>query len=370
MRIGIPREIKDNENRVGMVPAGVEELTKRGHEVFVETGAGLGSDLPDESYQAAGAKTAARHEDVFANAELVVKVKEPLAQEYPLIRRGQILFAYFHFSADRELTQAMAASGGTCIAYETVEDRHGRLPLLIPMSEIAGRMAVQEGAKCLATPMLGRGILLGGVPGVPPANVLILGGGTVGANAARVAAGLGANVTIMDIDLDRLRFLADVMPANVSTLMCNSENIRRRLPDADLVVGTVLVRGGARAPRLVPRDLLKRMRPGSVIVDVAVDQGGCVETTRPTTHSDPTFVVDGVVHYCVTNMPGAVPGTSTPALTNATLPYVLQIVEKGYPKAVQEDPGLAKGVNILNGRITNRPVADALGLRYTPLDET
>lgn len=368
MIIGVPKEIKDNENRVALVPVGVEELTHSGHSVIIEAGAGLGSAITDSAYREAGATVVEKHEDVFAQAEMIIKVKEPLPSEYELIGPEHVVFTYFHFAANRKLTDAMLEKGATCIAYETIEDSKGHLPLLIPMSEVAGRMAIQEGAKCLEKPMLGRGILLSGVPGVAPAHVLILGGGIVGSNAAKMAAGLGANVTIMDIDVDRLRYLDDIMPGNVTTLMSNKHNIREQLKLADLVIGAVLV-SGSKAPRLVTKDMLKLMKPGSVIVDVAVDQGGCIETCKPTTHSDPTFVVDGIVHYCVANMPGAVAGTSTYALTNVTLPYAIQLADKGYPEALKEDPGFAKGVNIAGGKVTFKAVADAFELDYTPLEE-
>lgn len=372
MRVGIPKEIKNHENRVAIVPVGVEELTKRGHRVYIEREAGLGSGIADDAYSKAGAEILTSHAEVFTNSELIVKVKEPLEHEYSLIRAKQMIFTYFHFAANSELTLNMIKSGAICIAYETIEDERGNLPLLTPMSEVAGRMAIQEGAKSLEKPMLGRGILLGGVPGVAPANVLILGGGVVGANAAKVAAGLGANVTIMDINLDRLRYLDDIMPENVTTLMSNSHNIRDVIQNADLVIGAILI-SGAKAPHVVSADMVKSMKPGSVIVDVAVDQGGCVETCRPTTHSNPTYLVDGVVHYCVSNMPGAVAGTSTYALTNVTLPYVIQIADKGYLQAIRDDPGLAKGVNIAQGRITFKAVADAFKdafkLDYTSLEE-
>ncbi len=367
MRIGVPREIKDNEYRVAMVPAGVEELTQRGHEVLIERGAGLGSGIGDDDYALAGATLLDTHAAVFAAAEMIVKVKEPLPAEYPLVRAGQIVFTYFHFAASRQLTLAMRDAKAACVAYETIEDARGELPLLIPMSEVAGRMAIQEGARCLEKPMFGRGILLGGVPGVCPANVLVIGGGVVGANAAQIAAGMGANVVVLDVDLPRLRYLDDVMPPNVRTVMSNAHTLREHLRSADLVIGAVLIHG-ARAPRLVTRQMLGLMKTGSVIVDVAVDQGGCVETSRPTTHSDPTFLVDGVVHYCVANMPGAVAGTSTFALTNATLRYVRILADRGLSDAIAADPGLAKGVNLLNGRITHPRVADAHDLEYTPLE--
>lgn len=367
MRIGVPTEIKSCEYRVGLVPAGAEELTRRGHEVLVQSGAGLGSSIPDAAYKAAGARLIDSPDTVYAEADLIVKVKEPQPEEYPRIRPAQLLFTYFHFAASQELTEAMLRSRATCIAYETMENDAGHLPLLVPMSEVAGRMAVHEGAKYLEKPMEGRGILLAGVPGVAPANVLILGGGVVGTNAAKMAAGLGAHVTILDVDLDRLRYLDDILPKNVRTLMSNAHNIREALPHTDLLIGAVLI-SGARAPRLVTRSMLGRMKLGSVIIDVAVDQGGCVETCHPTTHAEPTFIVDGVVHYCVANMPGAVAGTSTLALTNATLPYVVEIAEKGYPRFWQETPCRASSINLVEGRITYAAVADAFDLEYTPLD--
>lgn len=361
MIVGVPKEVKNNEYRVGMVPAGVRTLIKAGHTVLIEKSAGEGSGISDQEYSQAGAETVAGAAEVFGRAELIVKVKEPLAQEFPLIRKGQLVFTYFHFASSRELTDSMLATGATCIAYETIALADGRLPLLTPMSEVAGRMSIQEGAKYLEKPMKGRGILLSGVPGVSPAEVVIIGGGIVGANAARVAAGLGAQVTILDVSLDRLRYLADIMPPNVITLMSNEYNIRRRLKSADLVVGAVLV-VGARAPKLITRDMLKDMKPGAVIVDVAIDQGGCIETSHPTTHDDPIFIVDGVVHYCVANMPGAVGRTSTYALTNVTLPYAVTIANKGFPGFALDDRPLALGVNMVGGKITYQPVAEAFGL--------
>lgn len=361
MRVGIPREIKPDEYRVGMMPVGVELLVKAGHEVFIETQAGVGSGFSDEEYRSAGGKVLASPEEIFAQSEMIVKVKEPQPQEMKLFHPGQIVFTYFHFAASRELTQGCVDARIVAIAYETIRDRAGKLPLLTPMSEIAGKMSIQEGAKYLEKPMMGRGILLGGVPGVAPAHVVVLGAGIVGTNAAKVAAGLGANVVIMDINLDRLRYLDDVMPKNVHTLYSDVHTIREQLRLADLVVGAVLI-PGAKAPRLVTREHLTMMKNGSVIVDVAIDQGGCVETARPTTHRDPTYVVDGVVHYCVTNMPGAVGRTSTIALCNATLPYALKIASKGYERAAAEDPGLAEGINMANGRITNQAVAEAVRL--------
>lgn len=365
MRIGVPREIKQDEYRVGMMPVGVELLTRSGHEVLVETQAGVASGFPDEAYRAVGAKIVPTHADAF-EADLVVKVKEPQAEEMRLFRPGQTVFTYFHFAADPALTQGCIKAGIVAIAYETLRDRAGRLPLLTPMSEIAGKMSIQEGAKYLERPMMGRGILLGGVPGVAPAHVVILGAGIVGTNAAKVASGLGAHVVLMDVNLERLRYLDDVMPANVHTIYSDAHTVREQLAMADLVVGAVLI-PGAKTPRLVTLEHLKAMKNGSVIVDVAIDQGGCIETSRPTTHAQPTYIVEGVVHYCVTNMPGAVARTSTIALCNATLPYALQIAEKGYHRAAAEDPGFAEGVTLVNGKVTNRAVAESLHLPYEPL---
>src|SRR5437016_3828242 len=359
--IGVPKEIKTDEYRVAMIPVGVEELTRAGHKVLIQAGAGQGSGIGDDLYRENGAEIVAGAEDIWKRAELIVKVKEPLTHEWPCLRPGQILFTYFHFAADEELTRAVMKSGITAIAYETIKDARGNLPLLTPMSEVAGRMSIQEGAKYLERPFEGRGILLGGVPGVLPANVVILGGGVVGANAAKVAAGLGANVTILDISLDRLRYLDDVMPRNVTTLFSDRHNILDSLVRADLLIGAVLI-PGARAPYLVRREDIKRMPPGSVIIDVAIDQGGCIETSRPTTHSKPTYMVDDVVHYCVTNMPGAVGRTSTYALTNVTLPYVLQLAKKGLDRAIAENQALAQGVNIRLGKVTNPAVAATFGL--------
>jgi alanine dehydrogenase len=361
MRVGVPREIKTDEYRVAMIPVGVEELTRAGHQVLIQEGAGQGSGISDEQYARNGATIVADAAALWKQGDLVVKVKEPLPEEWPLLQTGQIVFTYFHFAADEPLTRAVMASGATAIAYETIKDARGNLPLLTPMSEVAGRMSIQEGAKFLERPFDGRGILLGGVPGVLPANVVILGGGVVGANAAKVAAGLGANVRILDINLDRLRYLDDVMPRNVTTLYSDRHNILDSLDRADLVIGAVLI-PGARAPYLVRREDLKRMVPRAVIIDVAIDQGGCVETSRPTTHSKPTYLVDDIVHYCVTNMPGAVGRTSTYALTNVTLPYVLQLAKKGLDRAVVENPALAQGVNIRRGRVTNPAVAETFGL--------
>ncbi len=359
--IGVPSEIKAHESRVALIPVGVEELTRAGHKVLIQSGAGQGSGISDEQYASNGAELVGSAAEVWRRADLVVKVKEPLKDEWPLMRAGQTVFTYFHFAADEGLTKAVMQSGITAIAYETIKDSRGGLPLLTPMSEVAGRMSIQEGAKFLERPFEGRGILLGGVPGVLPANVVILGGGVVGANAAKVAAGLGANVTILDVNLDRLRYLDDVMPRNVTTLYSDRHNILDSLARADLLIGAVLI-PGAKAPRLVRREDLKRMPPRAVIIDVAIDQGGCVETSHPTTHDSPTYLVDDVVHYCVTNMPGAVGRTSTYALTNVTLPYVLQLVRKGFDRAIAENSGLREGVNVRAGKITNPAVAETFGL--------
>jgi alanine dehydrogenase len=361
--IGVPKEIKRDEYRVGMLPVGVDELRRSGHKVLIERGAGLGSGLPDSAYEDQGAELVYSAEEVYGRAELIVKVKEPLEQEWPCLRRGQAVFTYFHFAADQRLTQAMLAAGVTAVAYETLRDDQNRLPLLTPMSEVAGRMSIQEGAKFLERPQMGRGILLGGVPGVPPANILILGGGVVGANAARIAAGFQANIALLDINMDRLRYLDDIMPANVDVLYSDRHRIREYLARADLVIGAVLV-PGAKAPVLLERDDLKLMMPGSVIIDVAIDQGGCFETSRPTTHSEPTYIVDDVVHYCVTNMPGAVGRTSTYALCNVTLPWVLRIAELGIEAAARVFPPVARAVNTFDGEVTNRAVAETFGLRY------
>lgn len=359
--VGVPREIKTDEYRVAMIPVGVEELTRAGHRVLIEAGAGQGSGIADEQYAANGAEIVASAAEIWGRADLIVKVKEPMLAEWPLMRPGQIVFTYFHFAADRGLTDAVMKSGITAIAYETIKDKNGTLPLLTPMSEVAGRMSIQEGAKFLERPFEGRGILLGGVPGVLPANVVILGGGVVGANAAKTAAGLGANVFLLDINLDRLRYIDDVMPPNVTTLYSDRHNILNAIATADLLIGSVLI-PGAKAPRLVRRDDLKRMPKRAVIIDVAIDQGGCVETARPTTHSRPTYIEEDVVHYCVTNMPGAVGRTSTYALTNVTLPYVLQLVRKGFSAAIEQNAALAQGVNIHQGKVTNPAVAETFGL--------
>lgn len=366
MVIGVPKEIKNNENRVGMTPAGVAELVKRGHTVYVQQTAGNNSGFADEDYVNVGAKLLPTLEEIYAAAEMIVKVKEPIAPEYKLIRRGQVVFTYFHFAADRALTEAMIESGAICIAYETVELPDRSLPLLIPMSEVAGRMSVQEGARFLEKPQGGKGKLLGGVPGVRPARVLILGGGIVGCNAAQMAAGMGAEVMITDINLARLRYLSEVLPKNVKTLYSSAHNIRMELPTVDLVIGSVLIPGD-KTPHLITRDMLPLMKPGTVLVDVAIDQGGCFETSHPTTHSEPTYVVDGIVHYAVANIPGAVPFTSTMALTNATLPYTVALADKGWQKACKDDPALALGVNVAGGKVVYKAVADVFGLPYEEL---
>ena len=363
MKIGVPKEIKTNENRIALVPAGAEALVAAGHAVFIERGAGEGSGFSDELYTRVGAAIAPDADAVWREAEMILKVKEPIAPEWPRIRKGQVLFTYFHFAADEALTRAHLKSGATCIAYETVELPSRELPLLTPMSEVAGRMAVQEGAKYLEKLYGGRGVLLGGVPGVAPAKVVVLGGGIVGINAAKMAAGMGASVVVLDISLERLRYLSDVMPANVVLIHSNRHNILEQLASADLVVGAVLVTG-AKAPRLVRREDLRLMRPGSVIVDVAIDQGGCVETIHATTHENPTYVVDGVIHYGVANMPGGVPRTSTLALTNATFPYAQQLANKGWKKALASQPALLKGLNIVDGHVTYPGVAEAFGIAY------
>jgi alanine dehydrogenase len=361
MIIGIPKEIKNNENRVALTPAGAKELVKRGHTVYVQRTAGEGSSFSDAEYESAGAKLLPTIEEVYQIAEMIMKVKEPIALEYPLVRKGQLLFTYFHFASEKALTLAMMKSGAVCLAYETVENKDRTLPLLIPMSEVAGRMSVQEGARFLEKPQGGKGILLGGVPGVKPAKVLVLGGGVVGYNAALMAAGMGADVTITDLSLTRLRYLNEVMPLNVKTLYSSMHNVEQELPSTDLVIGAVLVTG-AKAPHLITRDMLKLLKRGSVLVDVAIDQGGCFETSRPTTHAEPVYEIDGVIHYCVANIPGAVPQTSTLALTNATLPYALKLAEQGWQEACREDKGLSMGLNIIDGKIVYPAVAEAFGL--------
>lgn len=366
MNIGVPKEIKNNENRVSVTPAGVSELVKHGHTVYVQHTAGEGSGFSDDQYVAAGAMILSTIEEVYAIADMIVKVKEPIEPEYKLVKPGQLLFTYFHFASDRALTDAMLASGATCIAYETVRDRANALPLLVPMSEVAGRMSIQEGARFLEKPQGGKGLLIGGVPGVKPAKVLILGGGVVGRNAAIMAAGLGADVTITDISLPTLRHIAEVMPKNVKTLYSSRHNIEQELPTVDLVIGSVLI-PGAKTPHLITRDMLKLMQPGTVMVDVAIDQGGCFETSIPTKHDNPVYTVDGIVHYAVANIPGAVPHTSTLALTNATLPYAVRLADMGWKAACAADPGLKEGVNVVDGKITFKGVAEAFNLPYTPL---
>lgn len=365
MIIGVPREVKPDEYRVALLPVGAEELVRRGHRVLVEAGAGLGSGLPDHAYLEVGAELIDGPADLFAQADMIVKVKEPQPAEWGMIRPGQVVFTYFHFAASRELTEAMLGTGATSVAYETLSDDQGRLPLLTPMSEVAGRMSIQQGAKYLERPQQGRGILLAGVPGVAPAFITVLGGGIVGANAAKVAAGFGANVSILDINMDRLRYLDDVMPANVDVLFSDRHTIRQQLKRADLVIGAVLI-PGAKAPRLVEREDLKLMNPGSVIIDVAIDQGGCIETSKATTHAEPTYMVDDILHYCVANMPGAVGRTSTFALCNVTLPWVIKIAQEGIENAAAASPLLARAINIHAGEVTNQPVAETFGLDYSP----
>jgi len=365
MIIGVPREIKTNENRVSMTPGGVEALVARGHSVLVENDGGLNSGFTNDAYKNAGATILNQVSEIWAKSDMIVKVKEPQPVEIKMSKPGQTVFTYFHFAAARDLTLDFIASKATAIAYETVQDKHGTLPLLTPMSEVAGRMAAQEGAKYLEHRMGGRGVLLGGVPGVKPAVALVLGGGIVGTNAAKIAAGLGAQVIMMDVNLNRLRDLDDFMPKNVMTMYSSASNIKELLPQVDLLIGAVLI-PGAKAPNLVTREMLKLMRKGSVIVDVAVDQGGCVETCHPTTHENPTYEVEGVIHYCVANMPGAVPYTSTIALTNATLPYVIKIADMGPVKALQSDPGFMLGLNMVDGKVTCQAVSEAFDLDYSP----
>lgn len=366
MIIGVPKEIKNNENRVGLTPAGAHELTKRGHKVYVQATAGINSGFPDDEYLKAGAELLPTIEAVYAIAEMIVKVKEPIEPEYQLIKKNQLLFTYFHFASDEKLTRAMIERGAICLAYETVEKPDRSLPLLIPMSEVAGRMSIQEGARFLEKPQGGKGILLGGVPGVKPAKVLILGGGIVGINAAFMAAGMGADVTIADISLPRLRYLDEIMPKNVKTLYSSSYNIEAELPETDLVIGAVLI-PGAKAPHLITRAMLGKLKKGSVLVDVAIDQGGCFETSHPTTHAQPVYEVDGIVHYCVANIPGAVPFTSTKALTNSTLPYALLLADLGWEQACKQHPDLALGLNIVNGKIVYKAVAEAFNLPFSPI---
>ena len=368
MIVGIPKEIKNNENRVGLTPAGVKELVKHGHTVYVQRSAGENSGFSDEEYINYGANILPTIEDVYAIAEMIVKVKEPIEPEYELIKENQLIFTYFHFACDEGLTLAMKKNKAVCLAYETVQLSDGSLPLLIPMSEVAGRMSIQEGARFLEKPQGGKGKLMGGVPGVRPARVLVLGAGTVGTQAALMAAGMGAEVMITDISLKRLRYLSDTLPKNVKTIFSNTHNITMELPNIDLIVGSVLI-PGYKAPHLITKDMLKMMKPGTVLVDVAIDQGGCFETSHPTTHSEPTYIVDGIVHYAVANIPGAVPYTSTIALSNATLPYAIRLADKGWKKACQEDEALAKGLNIVGGKVTYEAVAKVFNLPYTPVEE-
>ena len=368
MIIGVPKEIKNNENRVAVTPAGVSEFVRHGHTVYVQSTAGEGSGFSNEEYVEAGAQLMPTIEEVYAIADMIVKVKEPIESEYKLIKKDQLLFTYFHFASHQPLTNAMIESGAVCLAYETVEKADRSLPLLVPMSEVAGRMSIQEGAKYLEKPLGGRGILLGGVPGVKPADVLVLGGGIVGTQAAKMAAGLGSQVTIMDISIPRLRQLDDIMPANVQTLYSNGYNVRQAIKTADLVIGGVLI-PGAKAPHLITKEMLKLMKKGAVLVDVAVDQGGCFETTKATTHADPTYVIDGIIHYCVANMPGAVPYTSTLALTNATLPYAIQLANKGWKEACKQNAELLVGLNVVAGKVVYKGVSEAFNLPYTPVEQ-
>lgn len=367
MIVGVLKEIKAEENRVAMTPAGVEVMRQNGHTVLVEKGAGVGSGFTDEAYTAAGAEIVATPKEIYDRADMVMHVKEPLPPEYDLIREGQIVFTYLHLAADEELTKALIRRRSVNIAYETIQKTDGSLPLLTPMSEVAGRMAIQEAAKYLEMTHGGQGILLGGVPGVEPATVVVIGGGVVGTNAAKMACGLGAKVYLLDMNLQRLRYLSDVMPANCFLLMSSPAAIRELVKKADVVIGAVLI-PGAKAPKLITRDMLPTMKEGAVIVDVAIDQGGCFETSKPTTHKDPIYVVDGVVHYCVANMPGAVAKTSTLALTNATLPYAVEIANKGWKRAMQENQEIKLGANVVDGKVTYKGVADAFGLEYVPID--
>ena len=366
MIIGIPKEIKPDESRVALIPVGVEEMVKHGHTLIIEKSAGLGSGISDQEYKKAGAKLVNSPKEIYDKAQFIMKVKEPLPEEYHFLKEDQIIFTFFHFATSRELTDAILKSKVIAIAYETIRDEHGKHPILTPMSEVAGRMSIQEGAKYLEKPMLGRGILLGGVPGVAPAEVVIVGGGVVGTNAAKVAAGLGARVTVLDVNMERLRYLDDIMPKNVVTLMSNAQNIREKIKDADLLIGAILIEG-ARAPYVVTKDMVQTMKAGAVIVDVAIDQGGCVETSKPTTHSKPTYKLCDVIHYCVSNIPGAVANTSTYALANVTLPYALEIANKGYELASQENPAILRGINMIKGKVTNKAVASAFRLEYTEL---
>lgn len=367
MIIGVPKEIKAHENRVAIQPGGVMQMKRNGHDVLIQKGAGLGSGFSDQEYMNAGATILSDIEELWQRADMIMKVKEPIAEEYPRMREGQVIFTYFHFAADEELTKAVIDSKCVAIAYETVEKDDRSLPLLIPMSEVAGRMAAQEGAKYLEKALGGRGVLMGGIPGVPPANVVVLGGGIVGVNAAKIAAGMGANTTIMDISMPRLRYLDDVMPANITTMFSSEAHIRNMLPHVDLIIGAVL-KPGAKAPHLITRDMLKEMRPGTVLVDVAIDQGGCFETAKPTTHDDPIYIIDDIVHYCVANMPGAVPFTSTLGLTNVTLPYAVALANKGWKQALKDDKELLMGLNVAYGTIVYEDVATAFGMDWEPVE--
>jgi alanine dehydrogenase len=366
MIIGVPREMKNHENRVGLTPAGTHELVRRGHKVLIETHSGAASGFRNDDYEEAGGEIITTEDEIWGRADMIIKVKEPEEHEYKMARKDQLIFSFFHFASNKKLTHAMIDSGAVCMAYETVETTKKTLPILVPMSEVAGRMAIQQGARYLEKPVMGRGILLGGVPGVSPGKVLIIGAGVVGVQAAKMASGLGAHVTIIDTDIERLRYVNDVLPPHVVTMFSSEYNIRRLVANHDLIVGAVLIPGG-KAPKVITRDMLKLMRPGTVIVDVSVDQGGCIETCKPTTHENPTFIVDGILHYCVTNMPGAVPYTSTIALTNSTLPYILQIADKGWKKACLDNYELLKGLNIINGEVVYRSVAAAFDLHYKPV---
>lgn len=366
MVIGVPREMKNSENRVGLTPSGTHELVKRGHQVIIETHAGAASGFRNDDYEDAGAEIILTRDEIWGRAEMIIKVKEPEDLEYKMVRKGQLIFSFFHFASDRKLTHAMMDSGAVCLAYETVETTNKVLPILVPMSEVAGRMAIQQGARYLEKPVMGRGILLGGVPGVTPGKVLIIGAGIVGVQAAKMASGLGAHVTILDTNIQRLRYINDVLPPHVVTMYSSEYNIRQLVGTHDLIVGAVLI-PGEKSPKVISRDMLKLMRPGTVIVDVSVDQGGCIETCKPTTHENPTYIVDGILHYCVSNMPGAVPYTSTIALTNATFPYILELADKGWKKACLDNYELLKGLNIINGEVVYRGVATAFDLHYKAL---
>ncbi len=363
MIIGVPREMKNHENRVGLTPAGTHELVKRGHQVLIETHSGAASGFRNDDYEDAGAEIISTEDEIWGRADMIIKVKEPEEHEYKMARKNQLIFSFFHFASNKKLTYAMMDSGAICLAYETVEATDKSLPILVPMSEVAGRMAIQQGARYLEKPVMGRGILLGGVPGVTPGKVLIIGAGVVGVQAAKMASGLGAHVTIIDTNIQRLRYVNDILPPHVVTMYSSEYNIRKLVANHDLIVGAVLIPGG-KSPMVITRDMLKLMRPGTVLVDVSVDQGGCIETCKPTTHENPTYIVDGILHYCVTNMPGAVPYTSTIALTNSTFPYVLELADKGWKKACLDNYELLKGLNIIKGEVVYRGVAEAFDLHY------